>query len=79
MAQSNFQVGDIVTLKSGSPKMTINEIITTEIFYERPSKELEINIIKVDWFDGSNVQHAKFKESQLEKYNISNEPEVSKS
>lgn len=78
MAQSNLQVGDVVTLKSGSPKMTISEIITKEHFYDGPSKELEVNQIKVEWFDGSNVKSAKFSEPQLEKYNNSNEPGFNK-
>ncbi|MBT2623718.1 DUF2158 domain-containing protein [Chryseobacterium sp. ISL-6] len=32
MAQSNFKAGDIVTLKSGGPEMTINEVITGSYF-----------------------------------------------
>ncbi|HFK5527158.1 TPA: DUF2158 domain-containing protein [Elizabethkingia anophelis] len=68
MAQSNFNVGDIVTLKSGGPKMTINEIITKTIslFGEAPS-QLEVNKIKVQWFnDKSEVVKAEFTEPQLE-------------
>lgn len=67
MAQSNFQVGDIVGLKSGSPDMTIKEIITQEHFYESPSKELTINKIIVNWFVGTEVKSAEFTEPQLEK------------
>lgn len=75
MAQSNFKVGDIVTLKSGSPEMTINQIISqTGGIMGLPTNELEINEIKVSWFDKGKLEHAKFTEPQLEKVqNITDE------
>lgn len=67
MAQSKFKVGDIVTLKSGGPKMTINRIVsrTTSLFGEATT-ELEVNEIKVQWFNDKNeVVKAEFTEPQL--------------
>jgi uncharacterized protein YodC (DUF2158 family) len=67
MAQSKFKLGDIVTLKSGGPKMTIYNIITmTDAFFGEAPRELEINIINVRWFNDKNeVVNAEFPEHQL--------------
>lgn len=55
----NIVVGDVVKLKSGSPNMTVKEIIkiiTTKQF------------IKCEWFDEKSVYHCKeFRSEQLEK------------
>ncbi len=68
MAQSNFKVGDVVTLKSGGPDMTISQIITqTGGVLGIPVNELEINEIKVTWFNNGKLEQAKFTEPQLEK------------
>ncbi|WPO81850.1 DUF2158 domain-containing protein [Chryseobacterium sp. JJR-5R] len=78
MAKTNFQVGDIVTLKSGSPRMTISQIMTREQYFGGGSGELEFNKIKVNWFVGTEVKSGEFIEPQLEKYDNSNEPGFSK-
>ena len=67
MAQSNFQAGDIVTLKSGGPNMTINEILTTEYIGFQAS-ERKINVVITQWFNDKNeVVKAEFTEPQLKK------------
>lgn len=66
MAKSNFEVGDVVTLKSGGPKMTIKEIITREFLFAGGSNELAVNKIIVQWFEGSNIKSGEFTEPQLE-------------
>lgn len=68
MAQSNLNPGDIVVLKSGSPDMTVNEIITIDYQVMGGSVEKAVNDVIVQWFDkNNNVQTAKFTEPQLEK------------
>lgn len=66
MANSNFEVGDVVILKSGGPKMTIKEIITKEYYFEGGSGDLAINKIKTQWFEGSAIKSGEFSEPQLE-------------
>lgn len=66
MAQTNLKAGDIVTLKSGGPEMTINEVITSSYLFERI--ELDINKVKVQWFNEKDeVVEAEFTEPQLNK------------
>jgi len=68
MAQSNFKVGDVVTLKSGGPDMTINQIISqTGGVLGLPINVLEVNEIKVNWFENNKLEEAKFTEPQLKK------------
>ncbi|SDM25168.1 DUF2158 domain-containing protein [Chryseobacterium taihuense] len=68
MAQSNFQVGDKVILKTGGPEMTIQDIITKDDIGFGASPELEINVVVVNWFNVNNdLKEAEFKEPQLEK------------
>lgn len=67
MAQSKFKVGDVVNLKSGSPDMTIKEIITRTVsFMGEPTSELQHNEIKVQWFQDNELKSGSFTESQLE-------------
>ncbi|HCN49682.1 MAG TPA: DUF2158 domain-containing protein [Chryseobacterium sp.] len=66
MAKSNFEIGDIVTLKSGGPKMTIKEIKTREFLFAGGSNELDVNKIKTQWFEGSEIKSGEFSEPQLE-------------
>ncbi|QQQ28673.1 DUF2158 domain-containing protein [Chryseobacterium indoltheticum] len=67
MAQSNLKVGNIVELKSGSPEMTVREVITKEFYFGGGSGELEFNKIKVDWFVETERKSAEFIEQQLNK------------
>lgn len=69
MAQTNFQVGDIVQLKSGGPSMSIQDIVTKQHFgFGVPSEELPVNLITVQWFDSNNkLQKGKFSEPSLKK------------
>lgn len=73
MAQSNFTVGEIVTLKSGSPDMTIKEIIKKDSLGFGVSPELEINKIITTWFEGNKLVEAEFTEPQLEKKEKTND------
>lgn len=66
MAQSNFQVGDVVTLKSGSPEMTIKEIITKKNTLQG-QQELPVNKIIAQWFVNNDAKSEEFTEPQLEK------------
>lgn len=68
MAQSNFNVGDIVTLKSGGPNMSINKIVSRTVsFMAEATSELEVNEIKVQWFQDNTVKEGTFTEPQLKK------------
>lgn len=68
MAQSNFIVGDVVTLKSGGPNMTINTIISRTVsFMGENTSELEVNEIKVQWFQDNALKKGTFTEPQLKK------------
>jgi uncharacterized protein YodC (DUF2158 family) len=49
----DFKPGDIVTLKSGGPKMTIERI------YPRSSSNPEV-IALCTWFDGAKSEHIEF-------------------
>jgi len=53
MAQ--FKVGDVVVLKSGSPKMTVSAL-------------LDDNLIECMWFEGKNQQHGTFPSDTLKLY-----------
>ncbi|OCK50627.1 hypothetical protein BA768_19555 [Chryseobacterium sp. CBo1] len=66
MAQSNFKVGDIVRLKSGSPDMTINEIATSKGTYSG-REDLKINKVRAQWFVNTTLHSGDFTEPQLEK------------
>jgi uncharacterized protein YodC (DUF2158 family) len=50
---NSFKVGDIVKLKSDSPKMTINKIIDEDR-------------VQCYWFDASTLIHAVFHPDSLE-------------
>lgn len=52
MSKTTYQVGDTVQLKSGGPKMTVQD----------PSTSLGI---KCQWFAGSKLEHGFFPESSL--------------
>jgi len=43
-----FKVGDCVVLKSGSPRMTVAELVLCDLTAREPS----VSKVKVVWFDG---------------------------
>lgn len=47
-APVSFQIGDVVTLKSGSPKMTVTERLTS-------SNGVYSGRINCSWFDGATL------------------------
>ena len=57
MGEKKFKEGDIVLLKSGSPKMTV-------MGYE-PKDGLNVNCT---WFDKSEVKEKSFNENLLQNY-----------
>ena len=57
---SKFKHGDIVVLKSGSPKMTVEKIIISSIT-KQPN-----GIIKCAWFVGNEAHYAEFNSESLE-------------
>jgi uncharacterized protein YodC (DUF2158 family) len=67
MAQSIFKAGDMVTLKSGGPVMTIKEVKTKQrIAFD--SVELEINKVIAQWFNEKDeMVEGEFTEPQLNK------------
>lgn len=53
---NEFEIGDVVLLKSGSPMMTVNEI-------------LEDGKVECSWFDDKNIlQYSVFKSQLLKIY-----------
>lgn len=78
MAESKFNDGDIVTLKSGGPDMTISEILTKKFKLDKsPAQEREVNTIKTKWFDGTKLEYGEFKEPELELATQTNDPHFS--
>lgn len=71
MAESKFQAGDIVTLKSGGPKMTVKAIITKTLTSDG-MVDIPSNRIKVQWFLDNELMTEEFLESQLEKCEVRN-------
>lgn len=62
MAQSKFKVGDVVVLRSGSPKMTITDILTHD-----GNEELSNNEIETEWLDDNlDRKDGSFSESSLD-------------
>ncbi len=51
-----FKVGDVVKLKSNSPKMTVDSV------NQNPTKDL----VRCIWFSGDHVQSGNFSEETLE-------------
>lgn len=62
MSDLKFNIGDIVSLKSGGPKMTIEEI---ETLYENglPSKKYNCGC---SWFVNGELKRSKFSNEALE-------------
>ncbi len=57
MGRGKFKIGDIVTLKSGSPNMTVNSIGSLSI--DEPD-------IQCTWFMGNKNMSGNFDENALE-------------
>ena len=53
---SSFKIGDIVALKSGSPKMTINKVV---------GEMLVGSIFKCVWFVGTKIHTTEITEQSL--------------
>ena len=53
----NFSKGDIVQLKSGGPKMTVEEVTLKSM--------VETEIVKCQWFSGSKLQDGWFNPDSL--------------
>ena len=58
--EQKFKVGDIVTLKSGSPKMTVTKIIISE------KTKMPNGFIKCTWFVDTSLNNNDFKQDALE-------------
>lgn len=59
-----FIQGDIVRLKSGSPKMTINSIEwTITKFSDKPTEPYAAKCV---WFEGEKVQHGTYSLEAIE-------------
>lgn len=66
MAKTNFEVGDIVQLKTGGPEMTVFKIDTKiPKLGNRPIEEREFNTIHTKWFDETKLEYGKFLEPEL--------------
>lgn len=52
-----FELGDVVTAKSGGPKMTVEQI--------------EFQAVLTLWFDGANLKRASFRPEALEHIDVS--------
>jgi len=63
---TEFKIGDVVLLKSGSPKMTIQKVgIMTREMGEM-DYSLKENIIECSWFDSQNIlQKSNFEKDSL--------------
>lgn len=59
---SNFKVGDVVKLKSGSPLMTVDEVIIN-IQTKRPN-----GLIRCVWFEGTTRKWFDFRDELLVHY-----------
>jgi uncharacterized protein YodC (DUF2158 family) len=55
MAEQSFQPGDIVQLKSGGPKMTVQR---KDDFLPRIGQEADK--VECQWFVGNKLQHGSF-------------------
>lgn len=54
-----FKPGDVVQLKSGSPLMTVSEIVTDRA---------GVNKVVVSWFDNNEPKNSHFVAAMLEPY-----------
>ena len=62
---SKFAKGDVVQLRSGGPKMTVEKVI------EAPRRDEELLVCQ--WFSGSKLQNGSFRPESLVKVEESNE------
>jgi len=58
----NFEKGDIVTLKSGGPKMTLSKFGKNLMHGTENRDEVHCS-----WFEGTELKKAKFEATSLEK------------
>ena len=58
--EQKFKVGDIVTLKSGSPKMTVAKIVISE------KTKMPNGYIKYTWFVNTILNNNDFNQDTLE-------------
>lgn len=64
---NNFEIGDVVYLKSGGPAMTVSETGNVD----------GQNLVVCTWFDGTKNHEGEFKEEQLTKQDTKTIPPAS--
>ena len=62
---AKFQVGDVVRLKSGGPKMTV-ALNRTRPNMQNPIEGVFTGIIKCSWFEQGVLKEAEFNQDMLE-------------
>ena len=65
MAKKVFDVGDIVRLKSGGPRMTVETVLEPDI-QDILNRENRGNTYHCQWFAGSKLQIGEFTEHSIE-------------
>jgi len=68
---SDFKIGDVVMLKSGGPKMTVNHVIGDENGNKMIDSALMVQGFKkgdvnCEWFDGGESKKMSFKKETVE-------------
>jgi uncharacterized protein YodC (DUF2158 family) len=67
--EQKFKVGDIVTLKSGSPKMTISKLDMKMRVTGATAGKFDIftGNVECQWFVDTNIKTANFNQDAIEK------------
>ena len=66
MEESKIRVGDIVTLKSGGPNMTVSKVTEP---YQTGDRNILTNLLECCWFNGGDIYGYSFISSVLRKVN----------
>ena len=65
MENNTLEVGAVVRLKSGGPKMTVSQYPYNK-GNGQPTKVPTIKRVECDWFEGSELKTASFDERELD-------------